>query len=94
MKKVTRKVWQSCHIVMENNGDIVVVASVDSPGYWDLGIRVGSVIGLYNTSSGRVLAAFSSSLERQTLIANHKPVIGEPEIDINTFYKELDFIVG
>ena len=92
MKKVTREVWQSCHIVMENNGDIVVVASVDSPGYWDLGMRVGSVIGLGNTSSGRVLAAFSSSMDRKTLISNHKPVIGEPKIDLNTFYQELELI--
>ena len=92
MKKVTRKVWQSCHIVMEKNGDIVVVASVDSPGYWDLGIRTGSVIGLCNTSSGRVLAAFSSSMDRKTLISNHKPVIGEPKIDLNTFYQELELI--
>ena len=92
MKKVTSKVWQSCHIVMENNGDIVVVASVDSPGYWDLGMRVGSVIGLGNTSSGRVLAAFSAVSDRERLIANHKRVIGEPKIDLDVFYQELDHI--
>ena len=52
IKKATKEVWQSCHIVMDNNGDIVVVASVGSPGYWDLGMRVGSVISLFKTSSG------------------------------------------
>lgn len=92
MKKVTREVWQSCHIVMENNGDIVVVASVDSPGYWDLGMRVGSVIGLSNTSSGRVLAAFSSSADRKAIISRHKLVVGEPKIDLEAFYRDLDSI--
>ncbi|MDG2474783.1 MAG: IclR family transcriptional regulator [Paracoccaceae bacterium] len=92
MKKLTKDVWQSCHIVMENNGDIVVVSSVDSPGYWDLGMRVGSIMGLYNTSSGRVLAAFGNHDKREEIIARHKIVIGEPKGDMTKFYLELDQI--
>ena len=92
MQKVTKEVWQSCHLVMENNGDVVVVSSVDSPGYWGLGMRVGSVMGLWNTGSGRVLTAFRSRSEIEEIIERHKIVIGEPTINLNIFYEELDLI--
>ena len=92
MQKLTKEVWQSCHLVMENNGDVVVVSSVDSPGYWGLGMRVGSVMGLWNTGSGRVLTAFRSGPEVNEIINRHKIVIGEPNIDLNIFYEELDLI--
>jgi len=29
MRALTRKAWQSCHLGMESNGDIVIVASAD-----------------------------------------------------------------
>jgi len=92
MQKVTKEVWQSCHIVMENNGEVVVVSSVDSPGYWGLGIRVGSVMGLWNTSSGRVLAAFRPDSETDEIIDRHQLVTGEPPIDPNAFFEELNLI--
>ena len=85
MQKVTKEVWQSCHIVMENNGEVVVVSSVDSPGYWGLGIRVGSVMGLWNTSSGRVLAAFRPDSETDEIINRHQLVTGEPPIESQCF---------
>lgn len=92
MEKVAKEVWQSCHMVMENNGDFVVVCSVDSPGYWGLGIRVGSVIGLWNTGSGRVLTAFRPIFEIKEIIDRHKVVTGEPVVDLDTFLEELSLI--
>ena len=92
MEKVAKEVWQSCHMVIENNGDFVVVCSVDSPGYWGLGIRVGSVIGLWNTGSGRVLMAFRPMFEIEEIIESHKVVMGEPVVDLNTFLEELSLI--
>ena len=92
MQKVTKEVWQSCHIVMESNGDVVVVSSVDSPGYWGLGIRVGSVIGLWNTGSGRVLSAFRPKVDTDELVNRHTVVVGEPPIDQEIFYAELELI--
>ena len=92
MQKVTKEVWQSCHLVMENNGDVVVVSSVDSPGYWGLGLRVGSIMGLWNTGSGRVLTAFRSVPEIKEIIDRHTIVIGEPTIDRNIFFEELELI--
>lgn len=92
MRSVTSKAWQSCHLGMENNGDIVIVASAESPGNWGLSLRVGSVIGLANTGTGRVLAAFRPRSEAETMLERHKPAIGEPEIDKKGFFTRLDRI--
>ncbi len=81
MRTVTRRAWQSCHLGMESNGDIVVVASTAAPGNWVFSLRVGTVIGLGNTGTGRVLAAFRSDSEIQDLLDRHRLAQGEPEID-------------
>lgn len=92
MRATTKKAWQSCHLGMENNGDIVIVASVESPGNWGLALRVGSVVGLANTGTGRVLAAFRSQAETQIMLERHKLAIGEPKIDRSAFFAHLQRI--
>ncbi|PYG34533.1 IclR family transcriptional regulator [Pelagimonas varians] len=92
MRAVTRKAWQSCHLGMESNGDIVIVASAESPGNWGLALRSGTVVGLWNTGTGRVLAAFRSNEEVDGLIAIHRRAIGEPELDRAEFNSHLDRI--
>lgn len=85
MRALTRKAWQSCHMGMESNGDIVIVASVESPGNWGLALRVGTVIGLGNTGTGRVLAAFRRDSETEELLQRHRLAQGEPRIDRKEF---------
>lgn len=89
MRAITRKAWQSCHLGMESNGDIVIVASAESPGNWGLALRSGTVVGLWNTGTGRVLAAFRSDEEVDGLIAIHRRAIGEPELDRAEFDEHL-----
>ncbi|MDU9005612.1 IclR family transcriptional regulator [Sedimentitalea todarodis] len=81
MRALTRRTWQSCHMGMESNGDIVIVASAESPGNWGLALKTGTVVGLWNTGSGRVLAAFRSDDEIEDLIEQHRLAVGEPAID-------------
>lgn len=81
MQAAVQRSWQSCHIGMEDNGMIVVVASHPSPGNWGLALRTGSVIGLANTGTGRVLAAFRSPEEQNVLLDNHRLALGEPKPD-------------
>lgn len=81
MRALTRKAYQSCHLGMESNGDVVIVASAGSPGNWGLVLRVGSIIGLSNTGTGRVLAAYRSDEALEELIEIHKPAAGEPVLD-------------
>ncbi len=85
MRNLSRRMWQSSHLVTESNGDIVVVASVESPGNWGLALKVGSVIGLGNTGSGRVLAAFRSDEEIDEMIGLHRLSVGEPPLDRDEF---------
>lgn len=92
MRAITRKAWQSCHMAMESNGDIVIVASAESPGNWGLALKTGTVVGLGNTGSGRVLAAFRSDDAVEDLIAQHRPAVGEPPLDRDAFQRHIDRI--
>lgn len=92
MRVLSRRAWQSSHLVMESNGDIVVVASAESPGNWGLALRVGSVIGLGNTGSGRVLAAFRTDEEIEEMISLHRPSVGEPPLDKMEFRAHIERI--
>ncbi|MEO9650321.1 MAG: IclR family transcriptional regulator [Roseobacter sp.] len=89
MRAVTRKAWQSCHLGMESNGDIVIVASAESPGNWGLALKTGTVVGLWNTGTGRVLAAFRSPEEVNYLVEQHRRAAGEPELDRAEFTEHL-----
>lgn len=89
MRAVTRIAWQSCHMGMESNGDIVIVASAESPGSWGLALKTGTVIGLWNTGTGRVIAAFRSKEEIDDLIETHRCAVGEPKLDREDFYAHL-----
>ncbi len=92
MRAMTRKAWQSCHMGMESNGDIVIVASAESPGNWGLALKTGTVVGLWNTGTGRVLAAFRSKEEIDDLVALHRHAVGEPELDRREFNAHLERI--
>lgn len=92
MRTLTRTAWQSCHLGMENNGNIVIVASVESASNWGISLKVGSVIGLANTGTGRVLAAFRSDDEVKTMLERHKYAQGEPTLDEALFFKRLETI--
>ncbi len=89
MRAITRKTWQSCHMGMESNGDIVIVASAESPGNWGLALKTGTVVGLGNTGSGRVLAAFRSNEEVEDLIEQHRLAVGEPPLDRSEFMEHI-----
>lgn len=92
MRATTRKAWQSCHIGMESNGDVVIVASAESPGNWGLALKTGTVVGLWNTGTGRVLAAFRTKDEVDDLIAIHRRAVGEPDLDRAKFDSHLSRI--
>lgn len=89
MRDVTKIAWQSCHLGMESDGDIVIVASVAAPGNWGLSLRVGSVVGLVNTGTGRVLAAFRPLDEAKQMLARHMPALGEPDMDPAQYFERL-----
>ncbi|WP_102959478.1 IclR family transcriptional regulator [Mangrovicella endophytica] len=88
MRRFAREAEQSCHLVVYDRGSLVVVAQVDSPGYWGVTIKVGSHIGLVNTGSGHVLLAFASPAERSLMLEERE--VMPHELWPNDFERRLD----
>ena len=68
LRRFARDAEQAVHLVTHDRNVLVVIAQVDSPGYWNVSIRVGSRIGLVNTGSGHVFLAFASEEERVLML--------------------------
>ncbi|WDR07554.1 IclR family transcriptional regulator [Devosia rhodophyticola] len=66
---------QACHLVIHDRGNLVVVAQMDGPGYWNVSIRVGSRVGLVNTGSGHIFLAYHSP-EEASLMLEEQGLIG------------------
>lgn len=60
MHELSRRVGQSCHLVVRNEDQGLVILRQESPGPTGLSVRVGASLSLERTSSGHVLAAFAS----------------------------------
>jgi DNA-binding IclR family transcriptional regulator len=71
LRAFARDAQQACHIAIYDRGNVVVIAQVDSPGYWGFAIRVGSHVGLFNTGSGHVLLAFANPADRAFMMKEH-----------------------
>jgi DNA-binding IclR family transcriptional regulator len=68
LRRFARESEQACHLVLHDRNILVVVAQVDSPGYWNVSIRVGSRISFVNTGSGHVFLAFATPEERALML--------------------------
>lgn len=58
MHRLAETIWQSCHLVLASQDQIVVIARVDAPGEVGFAVRLGHRLPLQNSTSGRVLFAF------------------------------------
>lgn len=73
LRRFAREAEQAVHLVVHDRNILVVVAQVDSPGYWNVSVRVGSRISLTNTGSGHVFLAFASPEERELMLDDRNP---------------------
>lgn len=89
MREATLQVQQSAHMGVYQRGEFIISAVVESPMNWGLAMRVGAVVGLYNTATGRILAAFSSQQRLEEMLEHHKPVPGEPLMERKAFEQIL-----
>jgi DNA-binding IclR family transcriptional regulator len=69
MQQVADHTGQSCHLAMPNNGNIVVVASVEAPVHMGFSVRLGANIDLLNTGSGHVILSFHGPQYRAHALA-------------------------
>jgi DNA-binding IclR family transcriptional regulator len=72
MRELAVRVHQSCHLTVVESGHGVVVAQTNAPGEIGFAVRVGSVVDLVSTASGRVLLAFQPPAERERILS-HEP---------------------
>lgn len=78
LRTFARDAQQAVHLVIQDRNVLVVVAQVDSPGYWNVSIRIGSRIGMVNTGSGHVFLAYASAEERSLMLED--PLTREAEV--------------
>lgn len=69
MQKLANQIDQSVHMCILHTGRLLVVAQVDCPGNTISTVRLGAQFEIYNSASGRVLAAFMDVDELQNLMA-------------------------
>jgi DNA-binding IclR family transcriptional regulator len=81
MQRFSDRAEQSCHLVVYDRGNLLVIAQVDGPGTWGMSVRLGSRVGLIDTGSGRVMLAFQTGEQREHMLAEHTKVKGEVTID-------------
>lgn len=81
MQRFANDAEQSCHLTVYDRGNLLVIAQVDGPGTWGIAVRLGSRVGLVDTSSGRTLLAWQTPEQRAHMLAEHTKVKGEVTID-------------
>ena len=69
MRELAEQIHQSCHLAVLHEGRGIVIAQADAPGEIGFAVRVGSVIQLASTASGRVLLAFQDEEDRRALLS-------------------------
>ncbi|MYN11995.1 helix-turn-helix domain-containing protein [Pusillimonas sp. TS35] len=81
LRELAERARQSCHLSLFRSGRVVIVAQVDSPERWSLGLKLGEAMGLTDTSSGHVLLAYKDEVERTRMLSSHIKVEGELQMD-------------
>jgi DNA-binding IclR family transcriptional regulator len=66
MQKLANRINQSMHLAILHSGKLLVIAQVDCSDNNITAVRLGAQISIYDTSSGRVLAAW---MDEETLAA-------------------------
>lgn len=69
MQSLALQAGQSCHLVVPNGGQGLVIAREENPGVRGFALRLGAPIDLIQSCSGQVILAFSEASRRESLIA-------------------------
>jgi DNA-binding IclR family transcriptional regulator len=75
MQKLANRINQSIHLCILHSGKLLVIAQVDCPDNNLNSVRLGAQIPIYDSASGRVLAAFmdDDSLDNLLTLAGDEP---------------------
>ena len=90
MRELAGRAYQSCHLSVYHDGQILVVAQVDAPGPFSMGAKVGALGKLTDSASGNMLLAFRDEAERTRMIAAQVRIHGELEIDAAQLLRQIE----
>ncbi len=90
LRELAERARQSCHLAVYEQGRSVVIAQVDSPERWSLGLKTGAFMGLTDTSSGHILLAYQDEVGRARMLRDHTKVEGELDIDPGHLFSMLE----
>jgi DNA-binding IclR family transcriptional regulator len=68
MQLLVSQISQSCHLVVPNGGEGLVVYRQENPGMRGFMVRVGASVDLVRSCSGHVILAFSDDQQRERLM--------------------------
>jgi DNA-binding IclR family transcriptional regulator len=86
--RVAHVLDQSCHLTILSDTQIVVIARVEAPGELGFAVRLGYRRRVDQSTSGRVLAAFTSAEERARLF--DRMADQYPDFDRADFLRRLE----
>ncbi len=90
MRELAGRAYQSCHLSVYHDGQILVVAQVDAPGPFSMGAKVGALGKLTDSASGNILLAFRDEAERTRMIAAQIRIHGELEVDAAQLLRQIE----
>lgn len=65
MRELAATISQSCHIAVESQNRMVVVAKVENPGSVGFSVHLGHHLNLHESGSGQVLLAWKSATQQK-----------------------------
>jgi DNA-binding IclR family transcriptional regulator len=68
MQSLAMRIGQSCHLVVPNGGNGLVVFREENPGIRGFALRSGAPVDLIRSCSGHVILAFSDDQQRERML--------------------------
>ncbi|ASJ76278.1 IclR family transcriptional regulator [Granulosicoccus antarcticus] len=92
MRELSETLSESCHLSMIRDGEVLIMAQVESPNPIRLSIEVGSRHSLLNTTSGRVLLSSMGTDERNQYLEHSSDFSSRSEESRDIFITRLHSI--
>lgn len=68
MQSLALQIGQSCHLVVPNGGQGLVVVREENPGVRGFALRLGAPVDLIHSCSGHVILAFTEDSQRERML--------------------------
>ena len=91
MRRLATETGQSCHFVVPNGGQGLVIAREENPGTRGFALRLGAAVDMLKSCSGQVILAFSQPERAENIIVQAEAVQAAP-VDRDWLADRLEMI--